>query len=108
MSALHKGFTMKQEQTNKKYDFFFLFENNIKLLNNIPSLRRIITKKTKTSQIMYMVIINNNFSVNNIYVISEQFCFSEPLQLKLLREIMEKYQLENKMYGNRSLIIFRQ
>ena len=31
-------------------------------------------KKTKTSQIIYMVIINNNFSVNNRYVISEQCC----------------------------------
>ena len=48
MRALHKGFTMMQEQTNKKYDFFFfLFENNIKLLNNIQSLRRIITKEKK-------------------------------------------------------------
>ena len=48
MRALHKGFTMMQEQTNKKYDFFFHFENNIKLLNNIQSLRRIITKENKS------------------------------------------------------------
>ena len=47
MRALHKGFTMMQEQTNKKYDFFFLFENNINLLNNMQSLRRIITKENK-------------------------------------------------------------
>ena len=47
MRALHKGFTMIQEQTNKKYVFFFLFENNFKLLINIQSLRRIITKENK-------------------------------------------------------------
>ena len=37
---------MIQEQANRKYDFF-LFENNIKLLNNIQSLTRIITKEIK-------------------------------------------------------------
>ena len=36
------------------------------------------------------------------------FCFSECNQLKLLREIMKKYQLDNNVHGSRSLIIFRQ
>ena len=58
---------------------------------------------------MYMVVINNNFTADNRYVISEQCCsVSVSNQLKLLGEIMKKYQLDNKIYGNRSLIIFRQ
>ena len=64
MRALHKGFTMIQEQTNKKFDFFFLFENNIKLLNNIQSLRRMRTKE------------NKNIS-NNIYGDHQQQLFCE-------------------------------
>ena len=55
---------MIQEQTNKKFDFFFLFENNIKLLNNIQSLRRMRTKE------------NKNIS-NNIYGDHQQQLFCE-------------------------------
>ena len=36
------------------------------------------------------------------------FRFRERHQLKLLREIMKKYQLDNKIYGNRISITFRQ
>ena len=46
---------------------------------------------------MYMVVINNNFTVDNRYVISEQCCsVSVSNQLKLLGEIMKNTNLITK------------